>query len=138
MDALNALDKLNHDLENDESCGAGLAGNLLQLHGTSANHNKKHEWHDLREFTTDPFQMPSTRLRSLAKVFGKATGIPFNFFGRFKVVVVYFAMKNFDESGVNSDINTSLIRELICFANWVGSCYGRNPGPINKDEKGKS
>ena len=114
IDALDALYELDHDITVEhEISGAGLAGNLWQMYGASAgsssNLNQQLVWHDLREFTTNPFQMPSARLQALGKIFGKTAGIPFNIMGRFKGVVVYFARQNFDEAGVNSKINNSFL-----------------------------
>ena len=110
--ALDALEDLYHDsVVDDEIVGQGLAGNFYQIYGptagSSANLNHKLTWHDLREFTTNPFQMPSQRMMLLEKVFGKATGVPFNVLGRFKGVVVYYVRKSYDEVGVNSDANTA-------------------------------
>jgi hypothetical protein len=110
--ALDALEDLYHDsIVEDEIVGQGLAGNFYQIYGptagSSANLNHKLTWHDLREFTTNPFQMPSQRMMLLEKVFGKATGVPFNVLGRFKGLVVYYVRKSYDEVGVNSDANTA-------------------------------
>lgn len=123
-DALDALHKLQNEIDDTEKeiSGAGLAGNFWQMYGSTAgsssNLNQQLVWHDLREFTTNPFQMPSERLQALGKVFGRATGIPFNILGRYKGVVLYFVRREYDEVGVNSNANTAF---LHFSANQIGS-----------------
>jgi len=123
-DALDALNKLQNEIDDTEAeiSGAGLAGNFWQMYGSTAgsssNLNQQLVWHDLREFTTNPFQMPSERLQALGKVFGRATGIPFNILGRYKGVVLYFVRREYDEVGVNSNANTAY---LHFSANQIGS-----------------
>ncbi|GFH44427.1 hypothetical protein CTEN210_00901 [Chaetoceros tenuissimus] len=102
LDVSNHRSTRNLDVSNHRS-------NMFSKHGTLMfNHDI--EWHDLRDFTTNPFQMPSNRLQLLAKVFGRATGIPFNIEGDYKGVVVFFARRNFDQEGVNSDENLSYLK----------------------------
>ena len=96
-----------------EISGVGLAGNFWQLYGNSAGSGGDWSqpilWRDLRELTTDPDQMPSARLISLAKVFGKCTGIPFSIQGKFKGVVLYFVRLQCDVSVMNSDVNVNFL-----------------------------
>ena len=112
-DTLNALERVNKQLVETEISGVGLAGNFWQLYGDSAGSGGDWSqpllWRDLRELTMDPDQMPSPRLISLAKVFGKCTGIPFNIQGKFKGVVLYFIRLQCDETVMNSDVNAGFL-----------------------------
>ena len=112
-DTLNTLELVNKQPAETEISGVGLAGNFWQLHGNSAGSggdwNKPLLWRDLRELTTDPDQMPSARLISLAKVFGKCAGIPFSIQGKFKGVVLYFVRLQCDVSVMNSDVNVNYL-----------------------------
>lgn len=112
---LYALKQIDEQTAEVEISGVGLAGNFWQLYGDSAGRNSGDWWgqpllwRDLREFTTDPDQMPSARLISLAKVFGKCTGIPFSIQGKFKGVVLYFVRDKCDVTAITSDVNTNFL-----------------------------
>eukprot|EP00979_Chaetoceros_neogracilis_P005451 scaffold991_cov279-Chaetoceros_neogracile.AAC.31 len=111
---LYTLKQIDEQTAEAEISGVGLAGNFWQLYGDSAGRNggdwsQPLLWRDLREFTTDPDQMPSARLISLAKVFGKCTGIPFSIQGKFKGVVLYFVRDKCDVTAITSDVNTNFL-----------------------------
>ena len=110
---LDSLEQLNEQTVETKISGVGLAGNFWQLYGDSAgtggDWNQPLLWRDLREFTTDPDQMPSARLIPLAKVFGKCTGIPFSIQGKFKGVVLYFVRANCDVTAMTSSVNANFL-----------------------------
>jgi len=112
-DMLDSLEQVNEQTVETEISGFGLAGNFWQLYGDSAgtggDWSQPLLWRDLREFTTDPDQMPSARLITLSKVFGKCTGIPFSIQGKFKGVVLYFVRAQCDVTAMTSDVNTNFL-----------------------------
>lgn len=113
MKASNHRTKYNLDVSNHRrsiNLNAGSHRSSMFSNHETLMFNHDIEWHDMRDFTTNPFQMPSNRLQLLAKVFGRAAGIPFNIESDFKGVVIFFARRNFDQEGVNSDENLSYLR----------------------------
>lgn len=115
----NVLEQVNKNTApTAEPVGVGLAGNAWQRHADDAGRKYSLEWRKLNDFVNDPDQMPSMRLKKLAKAFGKYTGIPFNIFGEFKGVVLYFVRTNCDERAMSARLNANFLHYS---ANYIGA-----------------
>ena len=115
---LETLDRLVNTTRDDfleplpQPIGVGLAGILWSQQVNLANYSNPSQalkWHEVREFSMDPDQMPYERMIYIEKVFGKVTGIPFEMFG-LKGVVLYFARKAANSDSLNTPVNATFLR----------------------------